>query len=57
MRSVAQVSWGHVGTGEGPPLDVPNSYLDKMLSAYGSLFIGTEHLTWRNTAIRTGREH
>ena len=38
----------------GLPLDVPNSYLDKMLSSYGSLFIGTEHSTWRNTAIRTG---
>ena len=38
----------------GLPLNATNAFVDRFLSEYGEVVIGSTHATWRNTAIRTG---
>ena len=38
----------------GLPLNATNAFVDRLLSQYGEIAIGSTHATWRNTAIKTG---
>ena len=38
----------------GLPLNATNAFVDRLLSQYGEISIGSTHATWRNTAIKTG---